>query len=108
MNLKGYLALVIVFVLSSATQAGTFKNDFNEFKIDGFTDSEISSLFMKLTPSQKKSKLYLEYLSHAAQTPYAPLGSHAGKKFYEALSWYNDIVLGNKNGKFHIYEKKPI
>lgn len=104
MNSKKIVILLVSFLFCSISHAKSFNSSFNQLAVDGFTDKEIVSLFKKLSPSQKRSQYYIDYLFEAALNPYAPVGSHAGKKFYEALAWYNDIVLGNKNGKFTLSE----
>jgi hypothetical protein len=110
MNLKSVLVLIFSFLISASAHANAFKAKYDQFKTDDFTESEVYELF----------QLYLkegannngtgndQLLIHAIKTPYAPAGSHAGAKFYEALSWYNDKIAGNRNGEFSLVELSQV
>jgi thiol-disulfide isomerase/thioredoxin len=84
--------LTLLFLFNSAVSA------------EGFKDEEVFSLYQDYMADGQLSNQEANELIYAAQTPYAPLKSHAGAKFLEALAWYNDMTLGNKNGKFSLEE----
>lgn len=77
----------------------SFESLYNNYKADGFTDTELVSLFKHLKQN-RHTKTQVRAFFDAVENPYAPKNSHAGEKFYEALSWYHDTTIGNKNGKF--------
>lgn len=69
-----------------------------------YTETDLFNLYKKAKRDDHISKYEFERIVQAARSPYAPTDSHAGSKFLEALSWYNDITLGNKDGQFSLLE----
>ena len=71
---------------------------------NSYTEDQIFNLYNKAKSNGDISRYELNQIIHAARNPYAPTKSHAGGKFLEALSWYNDITVGNRNGEFSLIE----
>ncbi len=90
-NLLSILVLIFITISSRSMAA-----EFNE--------SEIFDIYKKATRDGQVTRYEADKIIHAAQNPYSPTSSHAGNKFLEALSWYNDITVGNKDGYFTLRE----
>jgi thiol-disulfide isomerase/thioredoxin len=84
--------VALLLLVSSNTFASNFQED------------DVYSLFQEFSYDGKISKSELNQIVYVAKNPYAPTESHAGDKFLEALSWYNDMTLGNKDGYFTLSE----
>lgn len=91
MKITALVTITVLFLSSSA-----FADSYNE--------AEVYSLYQKAKRDQHISRYEFDKIVEAARNPYASTTSHAGSKFLEALSWYNDITLGNKDGKFSLSE----
>ncbi len=87
----------------SETSYNEYRNLFESYKSEDFKDEELKSLFDKLVRLPNNRPFIRSYI-RAVQTPYAPVGSHAGEKFFKSLSWYNDTTKGNKDGIFTLQE----
>tara|TARA_X000000950_G_scaffold283982_1_gene386088 strand:+ start:948 stop:1742 length:795 start_codon:yes stop_codon:yes gene_type:complete len=74
------------------------------FANNEYQEPEVYSIFKKAARDGNITRHELEKIIFAASKPYAPTRSHAGAKFLEALSWYNDIVIGNRDGRFTLRE----
>ena len=71
---------------------------------ENFQENDVYSAFQKAMNDGNISRREADRIIFIASNPYAPVGSHSGNKFLEALSWYNDITNGNKNGRFTLRE----
>ena len=69
-----------------------------------FNESDIFDLYKKAIRDGKVSRYEAQEIINATKNPYSPTSSHAGNKFLEALAWYNDITVGNKDGFFTLRE----
>jgi hypothetical protein len=94
--------LMILMALVSMTAFADFKDLYNEYKASGFTNEELTKLYSLLVDSND----YQDFnrFKKAVATPYLPLDAHAGDKFYQALSWYKDTTMGNRDGKLTLDE----
>ena len=73
---------------------------------DSYNESEVHSIYERAKRDGSITRSESKQIIHAAQNPHAPAASHAGNKFLEALSWYNDITIGNNDGKFTLQEQR--
>ena len=69
-----------------------------------FNESDIFDLYKKAIRDGRVSRYEAIEIINATKSPYSPISSHAGNKFLEALAWYNDITVGNKDGFFTLRE----
>lgn len=104
MKLRTTLILCLISILGFSLHANDLRESFDRYRVDGFTDDEIVALYNEYTQAGSLTRDHIRLLVYAAKNPYAPEGSHAGAKFFEALAWYNDLTQGNKNGKFTLKE----
>lgn len=86
-----------------------YENLYNEYEKDGFTDSELVTLYQSLQelyPHLKElhKQEYLQSLGVAVSNPYIPENTHTGDRFFRALSWYHDTLYGNGDGIFELAE----
>src|SRR6056300_1494173 len=96
--------LALTFLLGSiSAQAKSFTELHSECKSEGFTDSELVDLFQALIKSPNP-RTHVPSMIAAIKNPYAPESSHAGERFFKALSWYNDTTKGNRDGFFNLTE----
>lgn len=90
--MKYFLSITLLVSFSSYSFSSSFK------------EQDVFDLYQKSKRDGHISRSEAEQIIHAAKNPYAPTRSHAGGKFLEALSWYNDITIGNQNGRFTLSE----
>lgn len=105
--MRAILSLFVLFNIS-VSYSQSFNEKFFSFYEDGFTDDEIVEIFEDLKSFSPLNNQAIRVLYIAAKNPYAPSNSHAGDKFYQALSWYNDITTGNRDGRFTLKELKAV
>ena len=71
---------------------------------ESFQENDVYEAFTSASRDGSISRTEANRIIYIASNPYAPTASHAGSKFLEALAWYNDITVGNKNGRFTLRE----
>ena len=69
-----------------------------------YKDSDVLELFNKASIDGQISTQEANQIYKAARNPHSPVNEHAGGKFLEALSWYNDVTLGNRDERFTLTE----
>ncbi len=69
-----------------------------------YQDKDVLNLYKKASRDGKITTTESSRIFEAARNPYSPINQHAGRKFLEALSWYNDITIGNRDGRFTLPE----
>ena len=69
-----------------------------------YQENDVYEAFITASRDGNITKTEASKIIYIASNPYAPTESHAGGKFLEALAWYNDITVGNKNGRFTLRE----
>ena len=89
-------SILIITILSINISLASANNEYQE--------SDVYSIYKKSVRDGNVTRTELEKIIFAASRPYAPTRSHTGAKFLEALSWYNDIVIGNRDGRFSLHE----
>ena len=107
------LALILTVFGPSEAQAQSersyneYRSLFESYKTEDFKDEELKSLFDKLIRLPNNRPFIRSYIK-AVQTPYAPVGSHTGEKFFKSLSWYSDTTKGNRDGLFTLEELNSV
>ena len=69
-----------------------------------YKDSDVLELFNKASRDGQITTQEANQIYKAARNPHSPVNEHAGGKFLEALSWYNDVTLGNRDERFTLAE----
>ena len=73
-------------------------------QVKSYQEEDAHKAYTRATFDGVVSQAEANHIILIASNPHAPTNSHVGKKFLEALSWYNDITVGNKNGRLSIHE----
>ena len=98
-----YALILLFFSLSGSLLAQTFENQYNAKIAIGFSDEDLQKLY-EAWVEEGRSDLDKSYLETAILSPYIPKEGHAGERFLEAVSWYQDILIGSNDGQFTLSE----